>query len=391
MRGAAIPAAGYYPRDRPNASMLDNHWLFKQPPRCPNSDSAVFQVTISDMKDLANLVRSFVKNNDRDLYIYNGNIQYQSALNFVELVHAKPSPRGAAGVFLTTLGGDAHSAYRMIRALRRRYERVTLYVVSVCKSAGTLLAIGSHDLVMDFTGELGPLDVQLNKPDELMPSSSGLDIFQALVVINQTSFDIFQRCMLSLIENSGGRISTKTAAELASDFAIGTINPITAQLDPHRLGEVQRAIRIAEEYADKLGPSNLRDDAISTLVQRYPSHGFVIDFEEASRLFLDVRWVNEAERQLVAALAGLVKRPQEQPIVMDLEAILDSTESKGASSDRRHDAPTEHPSAPGDGSGRTDREESEREPRAEGAEVQRARTRGTVRPTNASGRPQGSM
>jgi len=68
---------------------------------------------------------------------------------------------------VVTNDGDADTAYRAARCLQSRYERVTVLVSGMCKSAGTLLALGAHDLVFSQYGELGPLDVQLMKADDL--------------------------------------------------------------------------------------------------------------------------------------------------------------------------------------------------------------------------------
>ena len=62
-------------------------------------------------------------------------------------------------VLLVTLGGDADSAFRIVRFLRRSYDKVTVFVPSLCKSAGTLICLGAYEVVIPEAGELGPLDV----------------------------------------------------------------------------------------------------------------------------------------------------------------------------------------------------------------------------------------
>jgi hypothetical protein len=142
---------------------------------------------------------------------------------------------------------------------------------------------------MSECGELGPLDVQLAKPDELMSNSSGLDIIEALAVTTQSAFEVLEQRMFELVEHSSGAISTKTAAEISSSFAVELFKPIMAQIEPDRLGEVQRAIKIAQAYGEKLGTPNLKPGSLQKLVDGYPSHGFVIDFEEARTLYKSVK------------------------------------------------------------------------------------------------------
>ena len=180
---------------------------------------------------------------------------------------------------LTTEGGDADAAYLMARYLRRCYERVTICVFGYCKSAGTLLALGAHEIVIGDRGELGPLDVQVSTKDELVPSVSGLEIFRSVEVLQSYAFDMFEQCLLSLISKSGGQVTTKTAAQVATELAVGILAPIAAQIDPRRLGHEQRELDIAARYAERLG---VPSDVIARLTAGYPSHGFVIDLEEAS-------------------------------------------------------------------------------------------------------------
>ena len=61
------------------------------------------------------------------------------------------------------------------RFLRGVYESVTVCVFGYCKSAGTLLALGCHEVAMGLRGELGPLDVQVSEKDELARFGSGLE------------------------------------------------------------------------------------------------------------------------------------------------------------------------------------------------------------------------
>ena len=44
-----------------------------------------------------------------------------------------------------------------------------------CKSAGTLIALGASALYMDDRSELGPLDMQVTRGDEIGAMRSGLE------------------------------------------------------------------------------------------------------------------------------------------------------------------------------------------------------------------------
>jgi ClpP class serine protease len=101
-----------------------------------------------------------------DLYLYNGPI---NEVGYLELIRAVSDPHHAkkAILLITTYGGSAESGYKIARWFQRFYEEFWLYPTSVCASAGTLIAMGAHGLYMSPFSELGPLDVQLAKRNEL--------------------------------------------------------------------------------------------------------------------------------------------------------------------------------------------------------------------------------
>jgi hypothetical protein len=260
-----------------------------------------------------------------DIYLYSSFIMPSRIDRLRTIVGGKKKRAPNAIVFLTTFGGDGDSAYRLAACLRRHYKNGTVraYIFGLCKSAGTLAVLGADEIAFGDFGELGPLDVQLTKPDEVYPTSSGLDIFQAVGVVTSTAFDAYQNYFEKIIENSEGHISAKTSAEIARELAVGLFAPMTSQIEPERLGEVQRAINVASVYGRRLDRGNLRKDALQRLVQGYPTHGFVIDFDEAKTLFHKVRLADPLEHRIGNFLPGL----RRQSAVMAEQLILDVVQS----------------------------------------------------------------
>ncbi|MBM3967789.1 MAG: hypothetical protein FJ308_22440 [Planctomycetes bacterium] len=228
-----------------------------------------------------------------DIFIYNGDIH--PALYRVFRQHIGHSSFKKALLLLTTPGGDADAAYRIARNFQESYEQFTVAVWGHCKSAGTLLAIGATELVIEQCGELGPLDVQIFRPDEFIRRSSGLSVTQALEFITKKAFDLWEESFLQVRQRSGGLITTKTASEIASQLAIGLFSPITEKIDPTWVGELQRSVDVAFHYGLRLGMS---PDALNALIQGFPSHSFVIDFRDAKKLFKSVRRPSDGERFL---------------------------------------------------------------------------------------------
>jgi hypothetical protein len=199
-----------------------------------------------------------------------------------------------------------------VRFIRKLYKKFILYVFGLCKSTGTLVALGANEIVMGDFGEFGPLDIQLVKDDELT-NTSGLSYLQSLISLNERIFSSFEESFMSLKKKGtfGYSITTKTAAEIGSKLAIGLIQPIAGQMDPLKLGEVQRAIKIALAYGERIFNDH-GSGALNRLIGEYPSHSFVIDFKEASELFEDsditLREPDENELELEKAFFRVVRR-----------------------------------------------------------------------------------
>lgn len=208
-----------------------------------------------------------------------------------------------------TWGGDAHIAYKMGRCLQRRYEKVSIFVTGQCKSAGTLLAIAGHKLIISDDGELGPIDVQRMRQDDLWETASGLIESAAMESLGHMSRDLFGRMVTEIKGMSLGQITFKTAADAAAPIVSGMLSPIFAQIDPLKVGETARALQIASKYAELLDKTsqNLQREsmAVDKLTAGYPDHGFVIDREEAETLFRNVEKPDSLLKDLADHLGSL--------------------------------------------------------------------------------------
>jgi hypothetical protein len=267
-------------------------------------------------QELNEVLRKFSIEYEADVLLFSDEISFDTADHLIQIVSSIPEPQTNIALILTMPGGSPDAAFRIARFLQRNYSKFTLLVFGLCKSAGTLIALGADEIVMSDYGELGPLDVQVSVTDDLVGRSSGLDIEQALNVISIRTFEAFGQYFNQLIQGSQGLISTKTAADIASSMAVNLLTPIAAQIDPLRLGEMNRVLRIAQEYgerlSERLGTKKIdgkRLSAIRQLTSGYPDHGFVIDREEASTWLENVRNCNDVDTELAMHLFGAVRRP----------------------------------------------------------------------------------
>ena len=254
---------------------------------------------------LEELVSDYTSGDDaRALYVYNAPISGEHVDELLRVI--EPNLDVEASLFLCTNGGDPHAAYRLARLLRGCHKSLRLLLAGPCKSAGTLVAIGSDSIAFAPFGELGPLDVQMAMPEELILRSSGLDILQALASVVDAASDAFANNLLALTRAG---LSTRIAARIATDLTTGLFKEITSQIEPIRLGEAVRANQIAMRYGEQLRTANLRDGALDELVSGYPDHGFVIDYEEARALFVTVDYLNSLESRIAAKLGEEIRYP----------------------------------------------------------------------------------
>ena len=216
------------------------------------------------------------KKHSADVIIYSGNIDDQTVDQLIGIVRQK-NRRENIVLMLASRGGSPDAAFRMARCLKRYYKKFIIFIYGRCKSAGTMVAIGADEIIISDFGEFGPLDVQLDKQDELFENISGLNIMQALTSLDTRTQEYFREIVVDLRTGSKGAISTKLASDIATKLAIGVYGNIYSQVDPVQLGAIERAINIASDYAKRLQSKNVKSDAIDKLVNRYPSHSFVID------------------------------------------------------------------------------------------------------------------
>lgn len=221
-----------------------------------------------------------------DIITYAGEINLNGYRSICEVLKSRKSD--TALLVLCTPGGDPHAGFRIARALQHCYTSFDALIPGSCKSAGTLVVIGAKKLFLDDMSELGPLDVQVKKNDEVIGRNSGLDILQAVTYLQSQAMNAFRAYLLELTRDAG--LSTKVASDIASKLTTGLYEPVFAQIDPMRLAEMQRAMEIAFAYGNRLDAKsgNLKLNGLAQLATGYPSHGFVIDRKEARTLFNSV-------------------------------------------------------------------------------------------------------
>ena len=213
-------------------------------------------------------------------------------------------------VIVSSPGGDVGVAYLVARELRRRFARLTIFVPLRAKSAATLLCLAGDELVLGSLGELGPLDQQVDEKQKADGhlSTSRLLPFKALQQLQHGAAELYDDLVSRISQKSGMRLFD--ACSQAAELTQGLYGPLFGQLDPAHLAESARGLEIGEEYAERLlkryRPALWAEQGpklVNHLIHDYPTHGFVIDREEAQELGIPTRIPDAQEAALLDQLA----------------------------------------------------------------------------------------
>jgi hypothetical protein len=193
-------------------------------------------------------------------------------------------------VVLQTFGGNIDAAFMFAKILRKSAKNLNIIVPLYAKSAGTLICLIADTILMTELSELGPLDTQIseNQDGDQQEVNSALNGFKALEQVQQHNTHtldivtklIIQRCDIKLGD----------AIHYAAEFCGNTSGTLYRHLNPKKIGEYARALEVGEYYGTmiltryKKIPEKKAKMLANTLVYKYPSHEFVIDYEELQKL-----------------------------------------------------------------------------------------------------------
>lgn len=271
-----------------------------------------------DQQEFEKLAAEFESETSRDLILLNGPMDSGLNTKLRDCIARRTIKNDAVVLVLVTEGGLADVAYRCARLLQAKYKHVTVCIAGWCKSAGTLMAIGAHELLVGDQGELGPLDVQVAVRDEIGDRNSGLILESAIDSMRAESFKLFENFMMEIKGRSGNVVTFRTAADLAVRLTVGLMKPVFKQIDPVKLGDDARSQKIGYEYGIRLNlvSNNLKGtESLEMLLRGYPSHSFVIDRTETEWLFTNVKPITGKMSLLIDALGPAAMLPSEESMI----------------------------------------------------------------------------
>lgn len=125
-----------------------------RPPQTP-----LFHAQHADRYARQDLIRQYERRFGCRLIVMVDVIFPESVTYFEELI-ADANPDEDLHLLLDSPGGDGETAVRLARSAQARCRELTVIVPNQAKSAGTILLIGAHHILMGPTSDLGPVDPQ---------------------------------------------------------------------------------------------------------------------------------------------------------------------------------------------------------------------------------------
>ena len=101
---------------------------------------------------------------ETDILLYYGPIAIEALSLFRDVVEYNKKKEGTKKILsfiITTTGGSAEAAAKMVEILRYHYESINIFIPEYAMSAGTILALSGDNICMDYYSSLGPVDPQV--------------------------------------------------------------------------------------------------------------------------------------------------------------------------------------------------------------------------------------
>lgn len=226
---------------------------------------------------------------------------YYNPINFFGTFHVrqaindfknkyKDNPCVEVDFIINSPGGSADDAYRIIRTLRKNFDKVNIIVPFWAKSAATLLSLGGSTIIMDDFGEFGALDVQLPKEKDDSPyfdeAESALIDEISLETIEGRSHKYFKNMFVSIYQDQLVPIPKNDIANDILNYLSKFYEPILKQINPYKIGDKKRKLDIGAQYAhriliqyNKQVSKTERRRFIDYLVNECPDHGYIVDYD----------------------------------------------------------------------------------------------------------------
>lgn len=144
-----------------------------------SDQSPLFHAENSDRYDRQALIVAYEKAYHCRLVVL-ADALFGYSVNVFEDLIFDADPNEDLHLLLSTPGGDGESAVRIARSAQSRCRELTVIVPDQAKSAGTILLLGAHHILLGPTSDLGPIDPQMPVGDPPTQLVSAKDIIAAV-------------------------------------------------------------------------------------------------------------------------------------------------------------------------------------------------------------------
>ena len=214
------------------------------------------------------LIRSYEKKYQCRLVVMR-DILFPSSITLFEEALFDANPKQDLHVILGTPGGDGETALRLARQAQARCENLTVIVPDQAKSAGTLFALGAHQIYMGPTSDLGPIDPQF--------------------LINGSL--VAAKAIIAAVENAEDRIQKNPATYPLHASLLADVTAVMVQQARDALARTDDILREALACVP-----DRENDEVETLVQKLKepligapkSHSAIISTDDARSFGLPV-------------------------------------------------------------------------------------------------------
>lgn len=261
--------------------------------RRPSCDPA------SGFDDVTDVLQKIKKERERGLFVlvstHIDDDIYEQAYSWKDELTA--AGKDGVDVLIHSPGGDLTSCYAVARLLARCCDAWEALIPGLAASGATLISLGSSNVVMAAAGRFSPLDPQVGSKRSRKffhrERQSPLEAFEAVRYLRLHTIESLDAVMHFLVDHAGidPHLALETATKLSSSLAA----PILDNVEPYDLGAFSLDSRVAIEYCERIARPRAaakkaqRQVDPRALVEGYPAHEFMIDFEEAKSLGFTVK------------------------------------------------------------------------------------------------------
>lgn len=192
-------------------------------------------------------------------------------------------------LLIHTLGGEAHTSYRLIQMIRSYCKKLNVLVATHAHSGGTLIAFGADIVEMGRTATLSPIDLQVGEG------------FALLSVEKYTEF----------VENISKEHKFKDEKNKCN-FVTEMTKFLIEEVGPSQLGELFRLRSLTGLHSKALlhnymlknvsNKEELADNIITKFTRESPTHNFLMDYELVDETGMAVRKMNPNVYKLLRIL-----------------------------------------------------------------------------------------